>query len=70
MIAAAGGAVGLFGALALSRTLATLLYDVEPQDPLSVVGMAVLITIVVLLASYIPACRATRIQPTEALRWE
>ena len=69
-IAAAGGAVGLLGAVALSETLSSLLYDVQPQDPISVVGMAALITCVVLLASYIPARRATRIQPMEALRWE
>jgi predicted permease len=67
-IAAAGLGAGLLGALALSRSLARLLYEVRPTDPVTYVGIALLLLFVSVLASYVPARRATRIDPVNALR--
>jgi putative ABC transport system permease protein len=64
----AGVATGLAGALALSRTLATLLFNLSPADPTTLAGMAILLSLVALLASYVPARRATRVDPLVALR--
>jgi putative ABC transport system permease protein len=65
-----GIAIGLAGALALTRILSSLLFDVTPTDPLTLTCVALLLAIIALLASYIPAHRATKIDPTEALRYE
>jgi putative ABC transport system permease protein len=64
----AGIAVGLVGALALTRVLATLLFQVEPNDAATFFAVAVLLAGVALLASYLPGRRATRVDPTDALR--
>jgi len=65
-----GVALGIAGAYALSRTLATLLYGVDPTDPASFVFGSTFLVIFALLASYVPARRATRIDPAVALRAE
>jgi ABC-type antimicrobial peptide transport system permease subunit len=67
-IAAAGLGAGLLGALALSRSLARLLYEVRPTDPVTYVGIALLLLGVAAAAAYVPARRATRIDPVSALR--
>jgi predicted permease len=64
----AGLAIGVGGALALTRLLTSLLFHVTATDPATFVGAAVLFLIVALAASYIPARSATRIDPMEALR--
>ncbi len=65
-----GVVIGLAGGLAVTRFLRTLLYGVSPFDPLSFVGVAVLLTTIALVASYIPARRAAKVDPVEALRFE
>jgi putative ABC transport system permease protein len=66
----AGLILGLAGALVVTRSLATLLHGVRPTDPLSYLGVSVLLLAVGLLASYLPARRATRVDPMVALRDE
>jgi putative ABC transport system permease protein len=63
-----GIAIGLAGALALTRLMSSLLYQTSATDPIAFVVSALLFTIVAVLASYLPARRATRIDPTDALR--
>jgi putative ABC transport system permease protein len=65
-----GLAVGLTLAALLSRSLAKLLYGVTPGDPVTFVVIAFLVATITLLASYVPARRALRIDPVEALRLE
>jgi len=65
-----GLALGLLGALAATRIIRSLLYEVSPTDPLTFVSVAVLLAGVALLASYLPARRAAKIDPMAALRYE
>ncbi|MDE3136256.1 MAG: ABC transporter permease, partial [Acidobacteriota bacterium] len=65
-----GIAVGVLLALALTRSLAILLYGVRPDDPLTFAGVAILFAIVAAAAAYAPARRAMRVDPVTALRSE
>jgi putative ABC transport system permease protein len=69
-LALVGVALGLAGAFALTRTLTTLLFKVEPTDPAVFALIALMIIGVALLASLIPARRAVRVNPVVALRQE
>ena len=69
-LTAAGVCVGGAGGLALTRFLSSLLYDVKPTDPLTLIAVSVLLMGVASLASYIPALRATKVDPMVALRHE
>ena len=70
MTTAVGVLCGLAGAAALTHYLEGMLFDLTPLDPLTFTTVAVLFAVVALLASYVPARRATRVDPLVALRTE
>jgi predicted permease len=70
LLALIGAGIGIVGALALSRLMASQLYGVQPTDPVTFVTVAALLMIVSLAASYLPARRAMRVDPMVALRYE
>ncbi|MDE3178049.1 MAG: ABC transporter permease [Acidobacteriota bacterium] len=65
-----GLAAGVIGALGLTRLLSSLLYGVKPSDPVTFIAVSFILVGVAMLACFIPARRATRIDPMEALRYE
>jgi putative ABC transport system permease protein len=69
-ISLVGVAIGLAGTLGLTRLMAKLLFGISASDPLTIGAVACLLTLVALLASYLPARRATRVDPMVALRYE
>jgi ABC-type antimicrobial peptide transport system permease subunit len=69
-LALAGIALGALGALGAARFVAGLLYGVRPQDPLTLASVSVLLLGVALLAAWLPARRAARVEPASALRAE
>ncbi|MEP6764418.1 MAG: ADOP family duplicated permease [Gemmatimonadaceae bacterium] len=70
IVAGVGAAIGMLIALAGSRLLSSLLFEVSPTDPVSLIGSAVTLMAVALVAAYVPAYRATQVNPMEALRAE
>jgi ABC-type antimicrobial peptide transport system permease subunit len=69
-LALAGISIGAAGSLALTRLLSNFLYATRPTDPITYFGVAMLLVSVALLACYIPARRAVRLDPMTALRWD
>jgi putative ABC transport system permease protein len=70
MLAGVGVAVGLVGSLALTRFIASLLFNVRANDPMTFLTVALSLAAVALLASFIPARRATKVDPMVSLRYE
>ena len=69
-LALIGIALGFIASLAATRVLSSMLFEVSPDDPQTFVAVALLLMAVVLLASYIPARRAAKVDPMVALRYE
>ena len=65
-----GVVIGVAGALALTRFLASLLFEVTPTDTVTFVIVSVIFFVIAMLASFIPARRATKVNPLVALRYE
>jgi putative ABC transport system permease protein len=65
-----GIVIGLFGSLLLTRSMRSLLFEVGPNDPLTLVGVSLLLICATMLAAYIPARRAAKVDPMVALRYE
>jgi len=70
MLAVIGLGIGIAGALGLTRLMGSLLFQVSPHDPFTLVGVAVVLAGVSIIACYIPARRATKVDPIIALRYE
>jgi len=70
VLAASGVAVGIALALIFTRLLRSLLFGVQPFDPVTFIGVAFLLTLIALAACYLPARRAMRVDPVVALRYE
>jgi predicted permease len=70
LLAGAGVLIGLAGAIALTRLLTSMLFEVKPGDPVTYAAVAVVLAVIALAASYIPARRASRVDPLVALRQE
>jgi putative ABC transport system permease protein len=70
LASATGGLAGLVAGAWLSKSLASLLFGVEPADPASIAFAAVLLVLIVVGAAWVPTRRALRLSPAEALRVE
>jgi len=68
VLGAVGGGIGLVVALAVTRVLGSLLYEVAPRDPLTLAGIVATLALVVLAASWVPARRAAAVPAVEALK--
>ena len=69
-MALTGVVLGLMGSFAFTRFMRSLLFEVSPTDPATFAGVSLALVVVALAASYIPARRATRVDPMAALRHE
>jgi putative ABC transport system permease protein len=70
ILAVIGVGLGVLGSVALTRFMASMLYGVRPNDPFTLVAVSLALIGVALTASYIPARRATKVDPIVALRYE
>jgi ABC-type antimicrobial peptide transport system permease subunit len=69
-LAVAGVVIGLAASWGLARTMSTFLFEIEPRDPLVFAGVPLLLTVVAFVAVYLPAWRASQVDPIVALRYE
>jgi ABC-type antimicrobial peptide transport system permease subunit len=69
-LALAGVIIGVAAALGVTRLMASLLYGVTPKDPIAMTSVALLLVGVALAATYLPARRASQMDPVESLRYE
>ena len=69
-LSAVGLTLGIAGAFAVARSLSSVLYGVRPGDPVTILAVAFILLAVGLLASYVPARRAARMDPMVSLRYE
>jgi ABC-type antimicrobial peptide transport system permease subunit len=70
VVTGAGILIGLGAAWAATRVLGTMLFGLSPRDPLTMLGAAFVLIVVATLAAFIPAWRASRVDPMTALRYE
>jgi putative ABC transport system permease protein len=70
LLTAVGLIIGVALAFAVTRVMASLLFEVAPTDPITFAGVALILSLVALAASFLPARHATRVDPLEALRYE
>lgn len=70
LLSLTGTAIGIVGALAFARLIESLLYEIPPHDPTTYLAVCAVLAVVAALASYVPASRATRLEPMVALRYE
>jgi putative ABC transport system permease protein len=70
VLAITGAMVGIGVALGVTRYLKSMLYEIHANDPATIGGVAILLTLVAVAACYVPARRATRVDPMVALRYE
>jgi ABC-type antimicrobial peptide transport system permease subunit len=70
LLVAIGMAIGLGAALATTRLITTLLYELSPNDPATIASAALLMAVAAAFAGYLPARRASRVDPMTALRCE
>ncbi len=70
LVTLTGVAIGLFAAFALTRLMGSILYEVDPVEPVTFAGVAVFLVAIPMLATYLPARRATRVDPSRVLREE
>ena len=69
-LAVIGAVIGVLGALGATRLVSSLLFGVTAADPITFIGVSLLLVLIAILASWLPARRATKIDPIEALRYE